>query len=144
CTHYQLIPPTAPGSIGQLLSISSISGDKMQLGFSTITGTGTLTSVATTAPISGGTITTSGTISCPTCATTTSGGPLSATSPVTISSGGIIAITGITGKKGNVSLLQPSTGSTILNDLVCYDANSNAVDCGVQKSSLMTTDISGN
>lgn len=32
-------------------------------------GSGTVTSIATTSPISGGTITTSGTISCPTCAT---------------------------------------------------------------------------
>ena len=36
-------------------------------------GSGTVTSIATSAPISGGTITTSGTISCPTCYTTGGG-----------------------------------------------------------------------
>lgn len=39
-----------------------------------ISGTGSVTSVATASPISGGTITTSGTISCPTCVTASSPG----------------------------------------------------------------------
>lgn len=54
------------------------------------TSTGSVSSIATTSPISGGTITTAGTISCPTCATTTNGGLLSGTSPVTISAAGAI------------------------------------------------------
>jgi len=54
-------------------------------------GSGTVTSIATTAPITGGTITGTGTIACATCATTTNGGALSATAPVTISAGGVIA-----------------------------------------------------
>lgn len=55
-------------------------------------GSGTVTSVATTSPVTGGTFTTSGTIACPTCATTTSGGALSATLPMSISSSGVISI----------------------------------------------------
>jgi hypothetical protein len=39
--------------------------------------TGTVTSIATTSPITGGTITTTGTIACATCATTTNGGAIS-------------------------------------------------------------------
>lgn len=59
---------------------------------------GTVTSIATTGPISGGTITSTGTISCPTCATTTSGGALSGTAPIAISAGGAISITGVAGE----------------------------------------------
>ncbi len=62
------------------------------------TTTGTVTSVATTSPITGGTFSTSGTIACATCATTTNGGALSATPPVAISAGGAISITGAAGQ----------------------------------------------
>lgn len=50
--------------IGQVVTASSTSGD---LTWTTVVGTGTVTNVATTTPISGGPITTTGTISCPTC-----------------------------------------------------------------------------
>lgn len=53
-------------------------------------GSGTVTTVATSSPITGGTITTSGTIGCPTCALTTNGGQLTATSPTAISAAGVI------------------------------------------------------
>jgi hypothetical protein len=55
------------------------------------TSTGSVSSIITSSPISGGTITTTGTITCPTCATTTNGGLLTATSPETISAAGVIA-----------------------------------------------------
>ena len=59
-------------------------------GWTTISGgSGTVTSIATSGPISGGTITTSGTISCPTCFTTSGGSIFGSTSfsgGVTISS----------------------------------------------------------
>lgn len=60
---------------------------------------GTVTSVATTAPITGGTINTTGTIACATCATITNGGALTATSPITLSAAGVIACAtcGVTG-----------------------------------------------
>jgi len=61
-------------------------------------GTGTVTSLTISSPLTGGTITTTGTIGCATCATTTSGGALSGTSPVAISSGGAISITGAAGQ----------------------------------------------
>jgi hypothetical protein len=54
------------------------------------TATGSVSSIATTSPISGGTITTTGTITCPTCALTTNGGLLTATSPAAISAAGLI------------------------------------------------------
>ena len=62
---------------------------------------GTLTSVATTAPLGGGTITTSGTLTCATCATTTNGGALSGTSPVAISAAGAISLSGGAGQIPN-------------------------------------------
>lgn len=61
-------------------------------------GSGTVTSVATSAPLGGGPISTTGTITCVTCALTTNGGTLTATAPVTISAAGVIAITGVAGE----------------------------------------------
>jgi hypothetical protein len=61
-------------------------------------GSGTVTSIATTSPITGGTITTTGTIACATCATTTNGGALSGTAPVAVSAAGAISITGVAGQ----------------------------------------------
>lgn len=50
------------------------------------TTTGTITSVSTTAPVTGGPVTSGGiTVQCPTCLTGTSGGPLAATAPLAIS-----------------------------------------------------------
>jgi hypothetical protein len=54
------------------------------------TSSGTVSSVGTSSPISGGTITSTGTITCPTCALTTNGGLLTATSPAAISAAGVI------------------------------------------------------
>lgn len=56
-------------------------------------GGGTVTSIATTSPITGGTITATGTIACATCATTTNGGALSGTAPIAVSAGGVISLT---------------------------------------------------
>jgi hypothetical protein len=53
-------------------------------------GGGSVTSIATSAPITGGTITTTGTIACGTCATTTNGGALSGVAPITVSAAGAI------------------------------------------------------
>lgn len=61
-------------------------------------GSGTVTSVATTAPITGGTITGAGTIACATCATTTNGGAITGTAPVAVSAAGAISITGAAGQ----------------------------------------------
>jgi len=55
-------------------------------------GGGAVTSIATTAPITGGPITTTGTIACPTCATTTNGGALSGSAPVQVSAAGAISL----------------------------------------------------
>lgn len=57
------------------------------------TSSGTVSSVATSSPLTGGTITTTGTITCPTCALTTNGGLLTATSPEAISAAGVITCT---------------------------------------------------
>lgn len=56
-------------------------------------GAGTVTSIATTSPITGGTITSTGTIACATCATTTNGGALSGTAPIAVSAAGVISLT---------------------------------------------------
>jgi len=57
-------------------------------------GSGTVTNIATTAPLGGGPITTTGTLTCTTCATTTNGGALTATNPMRISAAGVIDILG--------------------------------------------------
>jgi hypothetical protein len=88
-----LTPGTAPTSPsnGDLWTTSSalqvrINGSTITVG----TGSGSVSSIATTSPITGGTITTTGTIACPTCALTTNGGLLTASSPVNISASGQI------------------------------------------------------
>jgi hypothetical protein len=93
---------TAGGPIGSSTTVPVITfnaaGQLTAVSSATIAaGTGTVTSVATTGPITGGTITTSGTIACPTCATTTSGGALTGVSPIVVSSGGAISISGVAG-----------------------------------------------
>jgi hypothetical protein len=55
------------------------------------TSNATVSSIATTGPITGGTITTTGTIACATCVTSSGGGAESATAPITISAAGLIA-----------------------------------------------------
>ena len=88
-----LPPGTAPTSPvnGDIWTTTSslqvrLNGVTVSLG----SGSGTVTSIATTSPITGGTITSSGTIACPTCALTTNGGLLTATSPTAISAAGVI------------------------------------------------------
>lgn len=72
-------------------------------------GTGTVTSIATTSPISGGTITTTGTISCPTCAVTGTGGVWTVTgSDIYNSNAGNV---GIGGAPGNFKLDVSKSGS---------------------------------
>jgi hypothetical protein len=92
-------------------------------------GSGTVTSIATTGPITGGTITGTGTIACATCATTTNGGALSATSPVTISAAGVIACaTCLTGNQsitlsGDVS----GSGTTAITTAIGANKVTNAM-----------------
>src|SRR5882724_8320562 len=64
--------PTATGGAGTCLKTD---GANPQIGSWGACGTGSVTSIATTSPITGGTITTTGTIACPTCGVT--GSPLS-------------------------------------------------------------------
>ena len=59
--------PTTTGTAGQVLSTDG--GNPQQLSWINVGGSGTVTQVNTSPPLSGGPITTSGTISCPTCAT---------------------------------------------------------------------------
>jgi hypothetical protein len=82
------------------------------------TSSGTVSSIATTSPISGGTITSTGTITCPTCALTTNGGLLTATSPAAISAAGVITcttcMTSGTGGNLNAGLPLTTVNSTVL------------------------------
>jgi hypothetical protein len=79
------------------------------------TGSGSVTSIATTTPIAGGPITTTGTISCPTCAigpgssTTNHLAKFSGTDGVTLADGGAIP----TGTVTSIATTSPITGGTI-------------------------------
>ena len=70
---YWLQLPSAAPSGGQVLSFatpSAVGGVSQSVGtWTSPSGSGTVTSIATTSPITGGTITTTGTIACATCAT---------------------------------------------------------------------------
>jgi hypothetical protein len=83
---------------------------------------GTVTSVATTSPITGGTFTTTGTIACATCATTTNGGALSGTAPVAVSAAGAISITGAANQvlagSGPAFTATPTIGTSVTTPLV--------------------------
>jgi hypothetical protein len=57
---------TSPGTTGQVLTSNGASADPT---FQSVSGTGTVTSVGTTSPITGGPITSSGDIACPSCTT---------------------------------------------------------------------------
>lgn len=59
---------TTVGADGQVLSADSTQAGGVKW-ITVGTGSGTVTSIATTGPLSGGTITTTGTLSCPTCTT---------------------------------------------------------------------------
>lgn len=85
------VAPTSPAN-GDLWVTSTaiqarVNGTTLSLG----TGSGTITSVATSSPITGGTITVSGTIACPTCATTTNGGAIAGTPPIGVNAAGAIS-----------------------------------------------------
>ncbi len=85
--------------------------------------TGTITSVNTTSPITGGTITGSGTIACPTCVTSTSGGTMSGTAPVAVSAAGVVscATCATTTNGGALSATAPASISAAGNIAVGYD-----------------------
>lgn len=76
-------------------------------------GSGTVTSVATSGPITGGPITTTGTIDCPTCATTSSGGAITGTAPVSVSSGGAISVANAT--SGAVGVVRPDNSTITIS-----------------------------
>jgi hypothetical protein len=80
-TSTDWVLPTADGSSDQCLKTDG----SANLGWKTCgSGTGTVTSISTTGPISGGTITTTGTISCPTCVTSvTASGPIASSGGTT-------------------------------------------------------------
>jgi hypothetical protein len=80
-TNASPVTLTLPNTTATMLAASTITGGKCLQSSGTAgvvveasgacgTSTGTVSSIATTGPISGGTITTTGTISCPTCAVT--------------------------------------------------------------------------
>lgn len=120
---FSLPPGTAPTSPsnGDLWSTNAgafirVNGATVPLG----AGTGTVTSVATTAPIQGGTITTTGTITCPTCALTTNGGALTGTSPMAISAAGAIScVTCVTTTGGGALTSTSPIGVTVGGLISC-------------------------
>ncbi len=89
-------------------------------------GSGTVTSIATTGPISGGTITTTGTISCPTC--TTNASALTANLPM-IGAGSQAAAVGTV--QGNTTKFVSYAGSApATNDCAKFDASGNLTTAG--------------
>jgi hypothetical protein len=88
-------------------------------------GSGTVTSIATTSPITGGTITTTGTIACATC--TTNASALTSNMPV-IGAGSQAAAVGTV--SGNTTEFATVTGSLTSGNLTKSDASGNVVDAG--------------
>ena len=88
-------------------------------------GSGTVTSIATTGPITGGTITGAGTIACATCATTTNGGALSGTAPIAVSAAGVISGGGL----GTVTGALRGNGSGVITQAACADLSNAAASC---------------
>lgn len=78
--------------------LNYVSGTGVTCGTSGGGGSGTVTSIATTSPITGGTITTTGTIACATCVTSSGGGAITGTAPVAVSAAGAVSITGAAGQ----------------------------------------------
>ncbi len=101
---YALYAASAPAQVSAPLSGNGTAGSPIAVGYDNSSiklngsnqlyapNTGTVTSIGTSSPITGGTISGSGTIACPTCVTTTGGGALSATVPASISAAGNIAV----------------------------------------------------
>lgn len=98
-------------------------------GGSVSSGTGTVTTIGTTGPITGGTITTTGTIACPTC--TTNASALTSNLPV-IGAGSQAAAVGTV--TGNTTQFATWTGATTAARCVHTDASGNltitSADCG--------------
>jgi hypothetical protein len=88
-------------------------------------GSGTVTSIATTSPITGGTITTTGTIACATCVT--SAAALTSNLPV-IGAGSQATAVGT--RSGNTTQFVTTTGTQTSGDCVKIDANGNHVANG--------------
>lgn len=86
---------------------------------------GTVTSIATTSPITGGTITSTGTIACATCATTTNGGAISGTAPIAVSAAGVISGGGL----GTVTGALKGNGSGTITQAACTDLSNGATGC---------------
>lgn len=112
----------APGTSGNFLKTQGASANPI---WASVAGSGTVTSIATTAPITGGTITTTGTIACATCATTTSGGALSATAPIAISAGGVISGGGL----GTVTGAIKGNGAGVISQAACADLSNGTASC---------------
>lgn len=93
--------------------------------FTAMGGVGTVTSVATTSPITGGTITGSGTIACATCVTAAAA--LTANLPV-IGSGSQATAVGT--RSGNTTQYVTSTGTQTSGDCVKIDASGNHIANG--------------
>lgn len=112
----------APGTSGNFLKTQGASANPI---WASVAGSGTVTSIATTAPITGGPITATGTIACATCATTTSGGALSGTAPIAVSAGGVISGGGlgtVTGAlKGNGAGVISQAGTADLSDIGTFN-----------------------
>lgn len=74
--YFLQLPNVAPTAGQQMVfaAPTTVNGISQSVGTWASSGSGTVTSIATTGPISGGTITGSGTISCPTCTVTVASG----------------------------------------------------------------------
>ena len=114
--------PTSNQIVGTVLSTNGSTGvDQVFLFGVEIRGTspggaGTVTSVATTAPISGGTFTTSGIISCLTCLV--SGGALGTPSSATLTNATGLPISGVSGLGTGVATFLAAPTSTNLRTAV--------------------------
>jgi hypothetical protein len=106
--------------------------------FGGLPGSGTVTSVATTAPITGGTITTTGTIACATC--TTNASALTANLPV-IGAGSQAAAVGT--RSGNTTAFVTTTGSQTSGRCVEIDANGNHIQSAAACGTGTGTVVSG-
>jgi hypothetical protein len=147
------LPSTAP-SANQVLTATAVNSGTVTLGFSTPAG-GTVSSIATNGPITGGTITSTGTIACPTCMTGTG-----LTSGQLIVSGGgqAVAVANLTGDvstnggtattlaanvggahtfSGNVTFSNPISGS-ISGSAANFTGNLSGDVTGTESATIVT------
>lgn len=108
------------GADGEVLTADAASAGGIK--WAAVVGTGTVTSIATTAPITGGTITTTGTIACPTCVTAASA----------LTSNRLVLGAG---SQASAVLGSPGTSTTVLHGNSGGAPSFAAVD--------LTTDVSG-